>query len=186
MLISTIVVFGSVAYSAQVDLIWDPPDIEPAGYKVYYGTASAHYTKSVDVGKATTCTITGLEEGNTYYFAASAYYANEPESGFSNEISQYFPKHDADGDGLPDIDEINITGTDPNKADTDDDGIHDGEEFNFWGDDWDVDLDGDGRINLLDPDSDGDGNTDGSEINGGYDPSDPRSLLRPPVLFLIE
>ena len=80
--ISTLMALSSVVYAAQVDLIWDPPDIEPAGYKVYYGTASASYTQSVDVGKTTSAVITGLEEGNTYYFSATAYYDNEPESGF--------------------------------------------------------------------------------------------------------
>jgi len=41
-----------------------------------------------------------------------------------------------------------------------------------------IDYDDDGIINLLDPDSDGDGYSDGSEINSGFDPSDQNS--KPP------
>lgn len=62
---------------------------------------------------------------------------------------------DADGDGLPDIDESAI-GTDPNDADTDNDGILDGADCG-------ADLDGDGTIAALDCDTDGDGLTDGTE-----------------------
>ena len=46
----------------------------------------------------------------------------------------------------------NIYHTDPNKADTDGDGIDDGAEVAFWGANWNADADGDGIINLLDPD----------------------------------
>lgn len=68
---------------------------------------------------------------------------------------------DTDGDGLPDAYEV-IIGSNPNDADTDDDGVPDGYEPNPT-----VDTDGDGKINLLDPDSDGDGLLDGTEL--GYD-----------------
>jgi hypothetical protein len=39
---------------------------------------------------------------------------------------------DSDGDGLTDLDEINIYKTAPKKADTDSDGINDGKEVNGW------------------------------------------------------
>ena len=64
---------------------------------------------------------------------------------------------DADGDGLPDVEEVHI-GTDPNDADTDDDGLLDLAEWNFASDD-----DGDGLVNAADADSDGDGLFDGTE-----------------------
>lgn len=41
------------------------------------------------------------------------------------------------------------------------------------GDSWDDDVDGDGVINLLDPDADGDGIQDGQELADGTDPSGP-------------
>jgi hypothetical protein len=41
----------------------------------------------MDVGNSTTCVVTGLEQGRTYYFAATAVNAAKIESGFSNEVS---------------------------------------------------------------------------------------------------
>jgi len=38
-----------------------------------------------------------------------------------------------------------------------------------------LDYDGDGKWNILDADSDGDGFTDGSELSAGFDPADPTS-----------
>jgi hypothetical protein len=76
-----------LAYSADVTLAWDAntePDLD--GYKLYYGTSSRNYTTSVDVGTTTEYTLTGLTEGITYYFAATAYDTLDNESGYSTEI----------------------------------------------------------------------------------------------------
>jgi hypothetical protein len=81
-------------------------------------------------------------------------------------------RQDTDGDGLDDEDEVNIYGTDPTLADTDGDGISDGAEVAFWGVAWDADADGDGIINVLDPDSDNDGYLDGLEAEHGADLAD--------------
>jgi hypothetical protein len=82
---------------------------------------------------------------------------------------------DSDNDGLIFADEFNIYLTNPTVADSDKDGIDDGAEVEFWGDDWSVDLDNDGLVNLLDMDADGDGYADGVEIDAGYDPADATS-----------
>ena len=76
---------------------------------------------------------------------------------------------------MSDSAEVIIHGTDPTLADTDGDGLLDGEELDYWLDEWDGDIDQDGRINLLDPDSDQDGLLDGEELAQGYDPADPMS-----------
>jgi hypothetical protein len=165
-----IIVSNSNAYAADVTLAWDPnsePDL--AGYVLYWGTSSRSYTFSDDVGNTTTHTIPGLSVGQTYYITVTAYDASANESGYSNEVVHTIPAPDADGDGISDADEINIYGTDPNAADTDADGIDDGAELSFWGNDWNQDLDGDGLVNLLDPDSDNDGYLDGQDP----DPADP-------------
>jgi hypothetical protein len=74
-------------YAAQIAVAWDEnsePDI--AGYKIYYGTTSGNYQYSVDVRNNTSCLISGLTEGTTYYLAATAYDTNNDESSFSEEL----------------------------------------------------------------------------------------------------
>src|SRR3989475_6293918 len=75
--------------AAQVTLTWDAnTDPDLAGYKLYYGTSSRSYQLSVDVGNVTSYTLSGLLEGQIYYFAATAYTVSHNESGFSNEVSK--------------------------------------------------------------------------------------------------
>ncbi len=76
------------AFAAQATLTWDPNrESDLAGYKVHYGTASGNYTVHLDVHNVTTYAVTGLTEGQKYYFAASAYTISGNQSGFSNEVS---------------------------------------------------------------------------------------------------
>jgi hypothetical protein len=168
-----ILLTSGVSHAARVSLGWNQSTQDIVkGYKVYCGTASGGYGIVTDAGSATTCTLDNLEQGRTYYFAASAYDADGNEGPLSNEISYTIPADDADGDGLSDSLEMEY-GTDPNSADTDGDGISDKEELDYWQSDWNGDIDGDGIVNILDPDSDNDGVSDGSEINAGSDPVDP-------------
>jgi hypothetical protein len=78
---------------------------------------------------------------------------------------------DTDDDGLDDLDEADLYGTDPNAPDSDHDGMDDGDELAYWGDSWGADFDEDGISNLMDPDSDNDGMEDGWEFHAGLDPS---------------
>jgi len=57
---------------------------------------------------------------------------------------------DADGDGLTDIAETNVHGTDPNDADSDDDGVNDGDEVAAGTDPNDADSDDDGVLDGAD------------------------------------
>ena len=76
----------------SVTLTWDSsPDISVVGYRAYYGVASRTYTNMVDAGNATTVTISGLIEGSTYHFAATAYNLLGTESVFSDELSYTVP-----------------------------------------------------------------------------------------------
>lgn len=71
---------------------------------------------------------------------------------------------DSDGDGLPDIQEIQNYNTDPNNPDSDDDGLSDGQEVQNY------------NTDPNNPDSDGDGLTDGDEIlTYNTDPNNPDS-----------
>ena len=151
-LILSFLFFNSVVYSGEVVLAWDAaPDSKAAGYKVYYGTSTKNYSKILKVGNFTSCTISGLEENKTYYFAATAYDSTDSESDFSNEVSKNItvPIFDTDGDGVSDSDEIKLYCSDPNNRDTDGDGISDGDEINVYGTDPNrTDSGGDGSNNF--------------------------------------
>jgi len=80
-------ILSPALYADQVTLSWDPvthPDL--AGYKIYSGFSSRDYVDELDVNNNTSCTISDLVEGETYYFAASAYDIYGNESDFSNEV----------------------------------------------------------------------------------------------------
>ena len=75
------------AHPAQVTLAWDPnTEAELAGYKIYYGNYSDNYPWIIDVGTQTTCTISNLQSGRTYYIAATAYDTFGNQSDYSNEV----------------------------------------------------------------------------------------------------
>jgi fibronectin type 3 domain-containing protein len=58
-------------------------------YKIYYGTSSSTYTKSINVdGNLTTYVIDNLPTGNTYYFVVTALDSNNRESALSTEVSK--------------------------------------------------------------------------------------------------
>ncbi|MBK7552335.1 MAG: fibronectin type III domain-containing protein [Syntrophaceae bacterium] len=79
--------FAETSGAATVTLTWDP-NSEPtvAGYRLYVGTSSRHYTSSVDVANSTRATISSLIEGVTYYMAVTAYDVSGNQSGYSDEI----------------------------------------------------------------------------------------------------
>lgn len=109
-----------------------------------------------------------------------------------------------DLDGNKRLTDPEVVITDPYNFDSDSDSLNDGEEYSYWNDryetqnyipSWirtthpeitseeelfdlykpDGDLDGDGLINILDTDSDGDWVADGIEIDQGTDPANPWS-----------
>lgn len=76
------------ASAGQSTLAWDPQlNSTVAGYMVHYGQASRNYVSKVDAGTQTSLVVSNLLEGNTYYYAVTAYDASRTESGFSNEAS---------------------------------------------------------------------------------------------------
>ena len=69
-----LILVPSFAGAAQVSLSWQRSSgSNIAGYKMHYGNYSGSYQYTVDVGNSTSCTISGLNEDTTYYFAATAY-----------------------------------------------------------------------------------------------------------------
>jgi len=92
--LSCVILVERPGFAVQsVSLAWDPssPETGVAGYNVYYGVASRVYTNIVTAGNATNATVSGLVEGQTYYFAATAYDSIGTESDFSNEVSYSVP-----------------------------------------------------------------------------------------------
>ena len=80
----------AVAGNRNVTLTWEPPadngSMSVTNYTVYYGTTPGNYTNNITVGNITSYTITGLINGQRYYFAVSAFNA-VGESEKSNEVS---------------------------------------------------------------------------------------------------
>ncbi len=75
-------------FAEEALLIWDPsPDADVVGYELYYGTGPGQYADSIDVGNATSYTLSVTTLG-THYFAVTAYKLGHHESGFSNEVSK--------------------------------------------------------------------------------------------------
>jgi len=81
--------FTCAGQAAQsVTLAWDAnTELDVAGYRLYYGTASRSYDQSIDVQNVTTNAVGNLQEGTTYFFAVTAYSTSGLESDFSNEVS---------------------------------------------------------------------------------------------------
>ncbi|MFA5934882.1 MAG: peptidoglycan-binding protein [Candidatus Paceibacterota bacterium] len=81
--------------TGTITLNWDSLSLgssvlNTAGYKVSYGTSSAVYTTTTDVGDVTTKDITGLTVDQTYYFTVSAYdddLYNSNQTNISPEVS---------------------------------------------------------------------------------------------------
>ncbi len=73
------------ALAGTVSLAWDPnTEADLAGYQFSYGQSSGNYQFSVDIGNQITYTLSGLAEGQTYYFAVTAYDKSGKAINFSN------------------------------------------------------------------------------------------------------
>jgi Malectin domain len=81
------------ALAAPLTLAWDAA-AGATGYLIHYGTASRHYTATVQVtdGHTTTAALSALDPAQVYYMAVTAYDDAGDESDFSNEIL-YQPAH---------------------------------------------------------------------------------------------
>jgi hypothetical protein len=78
--------------AANVQLTWNAnTESTLAGYKIHYGNSSRNYSTIVNLTKSTTCSISDLQAGKTYFFAATAYDIHGNESTYSNEVSYSVP-----------------------------------------------------------------------------------------------
>jgi len=84
------VIAASVAHAASVLVAFDDNVNVGVTYKVYWGTNSGAYPNSLGTGTNKFATITNLNSGARYYFAATAV-GQTNESAFSNEIQHVTP-----------------------------------------------------------------------------------------------
>ena len=96
----------SAAYAQEVILSWDRPDDDRvAGYKIFYGLADTDFKstvkKEINSPAQTSCDILGLENGQTYGFAAKSIDGKGNESVFSEVLYYDVPpiKEDNDSNG---------------------------------------------------------------------------------------
>ncbi len=76
----------------SVSLTWDAnSDAVTRGYFLYTEDAAGNPLSRTDVGNTTTASVSGLVEGNTYFFYITAYDAAAVESAPSNEVSYSVP-----------------------------------------------------------------------------------------------
>ncbi|MFA6974129.1 MAG: fibronectin type III domain-containing protein [Parcubacteria group bacterium] len=87
------------AANGTATLTWSAnAELDLAGYRIYYGTTkrtavcpAGGYASKIDAGKATSYTVNGLTEGQTYYFSTTSYDTSGNESCFSSEVTKTIP-----------------------------------------------------------------------------------------------
>jgi hypothetical protein len=92
---STTVGLSVISSTASVTLAWAAVTTDSAGrplssspqYRLHYGLTSGAYTVALDVGTATTSTVSGLNVPMKYYFAVRAADGDGSASGYSQELA---------------------------------------------------------------------------------------------------
>src|ERR1700730_8523623 len=89
---------GAHILGDNVRLAWNP-DLIPnlADYRLYYGTAPNVHTQKIEVGNFTTVSVPNLIQGQTYFFAVTAYNTAAVESAPSNQVSYTVPSASSGG-----------------------------------------------------------------------------------------
>jgi hypothetical protein len=179
--LSTFLSFASQAAAYDASVAWQPV-ASAHGYRIHVRYGDSGFWQETDVGVPLPDTdgllrvvLSALPLGPTTYFAASAYDSTGTAGAFSQSMSITYAAaaavSDSDGDGLTDAEE-----------DVDLDGSHDAGETNALDPDTDDDGLSDGSelsvhgSDPLDADSDGDSWSDAEEVGGGSDLLDSASV----------
>lgn len=96
-------IIGPPNTNNAVILDWDAPTnvVGIAGYMVHCGVSSLVYTNHIDVGMNLQTTVSGLINGNTYYFNCSDYDIFSISSLYDGEVIYLVPSAISDIVGLP-------------------------------------------------------------------------------------
>ncbi len=156
-----------IAEAVTVDVLGNDTDPDDDTLTVSSVTVPGNGTAAIATGGVLYTPIAGFSGTDTFSYTMS-----DGEGGTDTATVTVAVGLDQDGDGLLDLDETEVHGTDPAVADSDDDGLDDGEEvFTTMTDPLDDDSDDDGLIDgnegVTDPnlaDSDDDGLQDGTEL----------------------
>src|SRR5688572_4188349 len=90
--LGTGMVLSVSARAASVTLAWNTnPEPDVAGYRIYFGAQGGTPTTTLDAGTSTNLVVTGLQEGASYSFFATAYNSAGLESDFSPGINYTVP-----------------------------------------------------------------------------------------------
>src|ERR1700722_17496006 len=90
------VIESPTSASTSLNIMWNQSsDTNVQGYKVYYGTVSQQYTNVIVAGNETNITVSAVQAGTTYYFAATSYNAAGWQSAYSPEIAYTVPSANA-------------------------------------------------------------------------------------------
>lgn len=97
--IFSLLTLGSQSMASTSVIEWDPPTLNTdgtaitnlTGYIVYYGETSGSYGDGIDVGNVATCTLTGLDDGKTYYATVKAYNGYGMQSENAGELAWLAP-----------------------------------------------------------------------------------------------
>jgi hypothetical protein len=99
---SDVASLDAVAQDSAISLSWSAAtdDVGIAGYQIHYGLSSVSetgqtYDSIVDAGDVLEYTVSGLENGSTYYFSIIAYDAEGKESNFWSPEASETPSADA-------------------------------------------------------------------------------------------
>ena len=91
-LFAVLLAIAAPALAGSLTLAWDPVTSPlVAGYVIHHGPSSGNYTASIDVGKVTTYSVSGLTEGAIYHFAVAAYDGAHIEGGLSSDVAGTTP-----------------------------------------------------------------------------------------------
>jgi hypothetical protein len=92
-LVVLVAVWGGSTFAANVTLAWNPSSGSlVAGYHIYYWVAKSGHTNEISVGQATSVTISNLQVGTTYDFAASTVSISGLQSQLSAAVAYTVPK----------------------------------------------------------------------------------------------
>lgn len=80
------VAFSSLHAVTSLSLAWDPSPDTVAGYTIWFGPVDGSQTNRADVGNVTSAIIQNLNEGQEYFFYATAYTSDHVASDPSNVV----------------------------------------------------------------------------------------------------